>query len=337
MQMPHYASPSLEEQGEEEEEEAAQDEAVISIRDQNGRVVSLEDFQARTPCSLFPRALEDSFAELLLSTFLQESQSWEQYKRFLFGKAVTQPRLSQVYASLPSQTYLYGGRSLDAKPYTPELQRAQEQIEQLVNIYAPAEVGVWTSNFVVCNLYRNGEDGVAAHSDTLTSIGPRPTIASLSLGATRTFVLRRINTEKVGIHDAVSSESYTIQLPHNSLLIMWPPCQEEWRHAIVKDKRVAPHCISGLARLNFTFRHYKQEYVDRTPQCLCQKAAVLRCVLKQGVNKNRYFYHCAGDEGSSCNFFNWANWIPVQPSVCKTKEREPANEPSRKRFKREPT
>jgi alkylated DNA repair dioxygenase AlkB len=28
---------------------------------------------------------------------------------------------------------------------------------------------------------------------------------------------------------------YGIRLPHNSLLVMWPPCQEEWKHEVRDD------------------------------------------------------------------------------------------------------
>ena len=68
-------------------------------------------------------------------------------------------------------------------------------------------------------MYRDGEDSVAAHSDVLTNLGPRPTIVSLSLGATRLFRLQRIDSDEV--HD--------IWLPHNSVLIMWPPTQVSFR------------------------------------------------------------------------------------------------------------
>jgi hypothetical protein len=26
---------------------------------------------------------------------------------------------------------------------------------------------------------------------------------------------------------------YGIRLPHNSLLVMWPPCQEDWKHEVL--------------------------------------------------------------------------------------------------------
>lgn len=46
-------------------------------------------------------------------------------------------------------------------------------------------------NSMLGNLYRDGHDSVAWHSDDEKSLGPDPTIASVSLGDTRTFQMRK--------------------------------------------------------------------------------------------------------------------------------------------------
>ena len=46
-------------------------------------------------------------------------------------------------------------------------------------------------NSLLCNLYRDGKDSIGWHSDDEASLGPAPTIASLSLGDTRLFSLRK--------------------------------------------------------------------------------------------------------------------------------------------------
>ena len=79
-------------------------------------------------------------------------------------------------------------------------------------------------------------------ADKLTQLGPRPTIASLSLGATRTFRLRpaaeRGSRGRKSSHGQKAPEDHTsmqcadVVLPHNTLVIMWPPTQEEWRHEV---------------------------------------------------------------------------------------------------------
>lgn len=46
-------------------------------------------------------------------------------------------------------------------------------------------------NSMLANLYRDGHDSLAWHSDDEKSLGPEPTIASVSFGDTRTFQLRK--------------------------------------------------------------------------------------------------------------------------------------------------
>jgi alkylated DNA repair dioxygenase AlkB len=41
----------------------------------------------------------------------------------------------------------------------------------------------WQANVAAANCYEGMKEGVGAHSDQLTYLGPYPTIASLSLGA----------------------------------------------------------------------------------------------------------------------------------------------------------
>jgi alkylated DNA repair dioxygenase AlkB len=146
----------------------------------------------------------------------------------------------------------------------------------------------WDANFAVVNLYRDHNDSIAVHADNLTYHGRRPIVAGLSLGATRTFRLRRTpvkddsqltataalvpgsatdnGNDTASDNGDTTTEShanafgtlpvrakrgalfaqrrqartldkkyirYSIPLPHNSLIIMWPPCQEEWQHGMV--------------------------------------------------------------------------------------------------------
>lgn len=102
----------------------------------------------------------------------------------------------------------------------------------------------WAPSFAVVNCYAHGGAGLGAHSDRLTALGPAPIITSLTLGATRCFRLHRTclyqlhsgsggggsaSAQEAGASDIVRVD---IELPHNSLLIMWPPCQECWTHEV---------------------------------------------------------------------------------------------------------
>jgi len=112
----------------------------------------------------------------------------------------------------------------------------------------------WHPTYALANLYKDAQESVGSHSDRLTALGPLPTVASLSLGATRTFRLHPADaavglaaaaeaTAQAG-HGASSSNTHAgsgdsprltsvdIELPHNSLLIMWPRTQEEWLHEV---------------------------------------------------------------------------------------------------------
>lgn len=84
-----------------------------------------------------------------------------------------------------------------------------------------------TNYTLLCNVSQT----VGYHADQLTYLGPYPTIASLSLGTTRVFRLRGVQS----LQDDASTpppRTYDIELPHNSLCIMGAGCQEKYKHTI---------------------------------------------------------------------------------------------------------
>ena len=93
-------------------------------------------------------------------------------------------------------------------------------------------------NAVLVNLYREGRDSVSWHSDNEAINGREPTIASVSLGATRRFDLRHRETK----------QTVKVDLEDGSLLVMSGLSQQCWVHQIAKTaKPVGP-------RINLTFR-----------------------------------------------------------------------------------
>jgi alkylated DNA repair dioxygenase AlkB len=93
-------------------------------------------------------------------------------------------------------------------------------------------------NSVLVNLYRDGKDSVSWHSDNEAVNGREPTIASVSLGATRRFDLRHKATK----------ETVRADLEDGSLLVMSGLSQHCWVHQIAKTANaVGP-------RINLTFR-----------------------------------------------------------------------------------
>ncbi|WP_281646541.1 alpha-ketoglutarate-dependent dioxygenase AlkB [Parendozoicomonas sp. Alg238-R29] len=94
-------------------------------------------------------------------------------------------------------------------------------------------------NSVLVNQYRGGRDSNGWHADNESELGEQPVIASVSLGAVRRFRLRNNKNKQ---------QTYSIDLPHGSLLIMGAGVQEFWQHTLTKTaKAVEP-------RINLTFR-----------------------------------------------------------------------------------
>ena len=91
---------------------------------------------------------------------------------------------------------------------------------------------------MLLNRYRDGKDSIGAHSDDEPELGDSPTIASISLGVTRKFILK----PKTGGTDI----SY--DLTHGSLLVMGGSCQSEFKHLVPKDPSIKKE------RINLTFR-----------------------------------------------------------------------------------
>ncbi len=92
---------------------------------------------------------------------------------------------------------------------------------------------------MLLNLYRNGRDSVAWHSDDEPELGKNPVIASVSFGATRRFMFR---------HKTQKELKCEIELTHGSLLLMRGATQHFWQHQIPKIKKIIQ------PRINLTFR-----------------------------------------------------------------------------------
>ena len=176
---------------------------------------------------LFPDFLCESDADKYFSG-LHNNTPWEQNFIRLFGKEVSEPRLSTWHAEadLP---YTYSG-----VPRTPHPWK-----EPLSSLRTACEAHTGQSfNGALLNLYRTGLDAMGWHSDDEAVNGPNPVIASISLGAERRFDFRHKE----------SREMISVVLPHGSLLVMSGACQTFWLHRIAKTTRQTE------PRINVTFR-----------------------------------------------------------------------------------
>ena len=168
-------------------------------------------------------------AENLLQTFIKMTP-WRSQSVTVWGKTYQQPRLIAWYGD-PGQSYSYSGIDLEPLPWTSTLLGIRGAVQ---------DVAHQQFNSVLLNYYRDHRDSMGFHSDDERELGPTPTIASVSLGATRTFVLKH--------KTRATMKPVRIELPSGCLLVMKGTTQQFWKHGI--DKQAKP-CGP---RINLTFR-----------------------------------------------------------------------------------
>jgi alkylated DNA repair dioxygenase AlkB len=117
-------------------------------------------------------------------------QNWPDNSYSLDGRKFTLPRLQTWHADAGIH-YSYSNNLLQTRPWSPLLTDIRVKIETALN---------YAFNSVLVNWYHKGEDYVGWHSDNEPELGPQPLIASLSLGASRTFAYKhKINSEQGSI------------------------------------------------------------------------------------------------------------------------------------------
>jgi alkylated DNA repair dioxygenase AlkB len=180
------------------------------------------------PICFYPDFLSLAEADAALEQSL--TLAWRQVSIRMLGKTLPVPRLEILFGDAPF-SYVYSDSvQHQAEPWPEFLGTLRDRIEGLTDYSFQVALG---------NLYRNGQDSNGYHADDEPELGESPAIASLSLGAARTFRLKRRGK---------GQPSMGLELTHGSLLIMLPGCQEAWVHAIPKTKKV------NEPRVNWTFR-----------------------------------------------------------------------------------
>jgi alkylated DNA repair dioxygenase AlkB len=178
--------------------------------------------------ALDPHWLPVDEADALLRDLLA-TVPWETHRIRLFGREVDSPRLS-CWIGDPDAAYTYSGTRFEPHPWPAALRPVRTRVG--------AACGA-DFNSVLANLYRDGRDAMGWHRDDERELGDRPVIASLSLGATRRFVLKHVSDP---------SRRRAIDLAPGSLLLMRGETQRHYRHALPRTaKAVGP-------RVNLTFR-----------------------------------------------------------------------------------
>lgn len=174
-----------------------------------------------------PGWLAPAEADALLET-VRAALVWEQRAIVLFGRPVLQPRLIAWGGEPP---YRYSGQTLEPRP----LPVALADVLGRVSVRA----GV-AFNHLLANRYRDGRDSLGLHADAEPELGPDPVVATLSLGATRRFVLRPRKRAQGRGRDLAAA--------HGDLIVMGGRAQRHWVHGVPREPGVRDE------RISLTFR-----------------------------------------------------------------------------------
>jgi alkylated DNA repair dioxygenase AlkB len=174
--------------------------------------IRLDEVSWVDKCPAWLSGSDEAFQELLHGMF------WSQRRRWMYDREVDEPRLtSRLSIDEPgSVTY-------------PWLSDAPAALSARYHVPFDS-VGI--------NLYRNGADSVAWHRDRIPPEIVDPVVALVSLGETRTFLLRPQG----------GGTSRAFKLGHGDLLVTGGQTQRRYEHSVPKVK------ASG-ARMSLAFRH----------------------------------------------------------------------------------
>ena len=178
----------------------------------------------------FVASVDDYVDPEILENECLETKPFQPMLKFK-GIEVPQPRLISWLADDPALTYAYSGIFLEPKPMPPAIQKLSKRLESDLSTRFPT---------CLLNIYRNGRDSVSWHSDNEKELGANSTIATVSLGAIRTFELKHRHMKPNRI--------VRIGLRPASLLVMIGRTQSVWLHQIPKEPAVIDQ------RISLTFR-----------------------------------------------------------------------------------
>lgn len=159
---------------------------------------------------------------------LRHSINWQKDQAIIFGKKILTKRKVAWYAD-SNFSYTYSKTTKIALPWTIELLALKKIVQEKSNE---------SYNSCLLNLYHDGTEGMAWHSDGEKDLKKNGCIASLTLGANRKFSFKHKKT----------SEKIDLILEHGSLLLMKDETQSHWMHRLPPTKK------EKKARINLTFR-----------------------------------------------------------------------------------
>ncbi|MGG5258314.1 alpha-ketoglutarate-dependent dioxygenase AlkB [Phycicoccus avicenniae] len=150
-------------------------------------------------------AADDLFHELL------GTSAWEQRSRWMYGRKVTEPRLTAEHRDLAT---------------APGMLR--DLARRLTERYGVVYDRLWL------NLYRDHHDSTGWHGDGASARRRECVVPVLSLGAARRFLLRPTG----------GGPSTRLRPVSGDLVVMGGRCQTDWRHCVPKESTPAGPRIS---------------------------------------------------------------------------------------------
>ena len=159
---------------------------------------------------------------------LMKTIEWKNDQAIIYGKLITTKRKVAWYGDIDFE-YTYSNTTKRALPWSKELLELKSIVEQTTGE---------RFNSCLLNLYHNGDEGMAWHSDAEKDLKKNGAIASLSFGAERKFLLKH----------KITKETISLLLEHGSLLVMKGTTQTHWLHSLPSTKKIIQ------PRINLTFR-----------------------------------------------------------------------------------
>lgn len=172
---------------------------------------------------IFQKDKADIILHSLLNTIV-----WKNDEAIIYGKKIITKRQVAWYGDKEFE-YTYSKVTKRALPWSEELLELKKLAEKNTNE---------SYNSCLLNLYHNGTEAMAWHSDGEKDLKPNGAIASLSFGAERIFAFKHKQQQQI----------IPILLEHGSLLVMKDDTQKHWLHRLtIQSKIIKP-------RVNLTFR-----------------------------------------------------------------------------------
>lgn len=172
---------------------------------------------------IFSQAEANSYLNCLLNTI-----EWKHDQAIIFGKIITTKRKVAWYGDIEF-SYTYSKTTKKALPWTSELLELKKIVEEKTGE---------KFNSCLLNLYHDGSEGMAWHSDAEKELKKNGAIGSLSFGAERKFSFKH----------KVTGETISVLLENGSLLVMKDTTQTHWLHRLPTTKLI------NQSRINLTFR-----------------------------------------------------------------------------------